>query len=144
MVLRYFLLTIGWVKICSAAFLSGRNSGELRHAFALGILARQGSLRLIISALIYPWHIPIKNSSFNVSQWNQLVIYGDFSHTLFCYKQCLICRSIYSKTQTRSAVYVIERTGRYTGIPIKCVSVFRPGRVFALFSRVKRHDWRRQ
>ena len=30
-------------------------------------LARQGSLQLItlVPALLYPWHIPVKNSSFN-------------------------------------------------------------------------------
>ena len=55
------------------------------------ILAHQGALQLItpVPALLYPWHIPLKYSSFNFSQWNcasstsgQVIIWGDFSQTL--------------------------------------------------------------
>ena len=56
------------------------------------------------------------------------------------YMQCLRYRCIYSNIyqQNRLAARAIGRTGCYIGIPINCLSVFRLGRIFVLFSRLVR------
>ena len=52
-------------------------------------------------------------------------------------------KQIFEYTAARALTTDRGVVGRYTGIPINCVSVFRLGRVLALFSRVKRHVWQK-